>query len=153
MNPETQEPFDFNEPAVKASLVPWAGGAQNIAAVPTFREALVSLGHWTRNTFGAQTFSRLAADAAADALVHFDSVIFPAVRTPDDLSRLIDPNIDRSEYLLIRLFRDTCDWRGDLGGYLSPLDLNIPHIDIHNNGSLEDLFAAVLSAIGAHENV
>lgn len=147
LSPETDEPYDFNDPAVKAAVVP---NCQPGFSPPTFREALISLGEWTRNTFGPETLSRLAADAAADYLRNFDSVIFPAVRTHEDLSCLIDPNIASSEYLLIRLFRKNCDWRGDLGGYLDPVALGIPSVDIINDGTIEDMLTQVLLAIGVY---
>jgi len=146
LDPTTEEPYEFNDPAVKAAFVPWSSGDN----IPTFREALISLGEWTRNTFGPETLSRLAADAAADYLRNFDSVIFPAVRTREDLSCLIDPNIASSEYLLIRLSRRSCDWRGDLGGYLDPVALGIPSVDIVNDGTIEDMLAQVLLAIGVY---
>jgi hypothetical protein len=150
VDPTTDEPYDFNDPAVKAAVVP---NCQPGFASPTFREALISIGKWTRDTFGPETLSRLAADAAADYLRNFDSVIFPAVRTQEDLSCLIDPNIASSEYLLIRLFRKNCDWYGDLGGYLDIPRLGIPSVDIVNDGTPEELLAHVLGAIGVYENV
>lgn len=146
-DPSTGEPYDFNAPSVKVSFVPWSGKPCDPEAHPTFRDALVSLGAWTRDMFGPETFSRIAAAATNDLLASFDSVIFPAIRTPEDLSCLLD-RASPQDYLLIRLFRPSCDWRGDLGGYLDPSKFSVPSIDIHNDGTLEDLFEKVLSALG-----
>lgn len=146
-DPATGEPYDFSAPAVKSAYVPWNGKPCDPEVHPTFRDALVSLGAWTRDMFGAETFSSIAAAATHELLQKFDSVVFPAIRTPEDISRLLD-RADRSDYLLIRLFRPSCDWRGDLGGYLDPSKFDIPSIDIHNDGTLEDLYAKVLSALG-----
>lgn len=153
-DPETREPFDFNRPSVKASFVRWTGRlAQNESGtrIPTYREALIQLGQWVRDTFGPGTLSRLAGDAAADYLENgMESIIFPAIRTPEDLSMLL-PRAAAQDCLLIRLFRDGCTWDNDLGGYLDPSTLDIPHVDIENNSTPEDLFAAALLAIGAYD--
>lgn len=149
-NPETDAPYDFNDGELKKSPVLWSGKLSSYSSAPTYREALIALGYWTRNTFGPETLSRLAAESTRGLLVHYDSVIFPGIRTPEDLSHLV-PAADPQESLLIRIFRPSHTWDNDLGSYLDPEKLDIPHVDLHNDGSLEDFFASALVALGAHE--
>lgn len=145
LGPE-DSPMDFSDPAVKLSPLPWAGPGASSSPL-TYRDALVSLGNWVRATFGPETLSRLASESTRDLLVHHETVVYPAVRTLEDISRLV-PAAGPQNCILVRIFRDGYSWDGDLGGYLEPATLGIPHVDVFNNSTIEDFFFSALSALG-----
>lgn len=128
--------WSYSEPEVKSRL---------IRPGYSVRQLLIDLGQFVRTKLGPEYLSEIASRETHQMLLEFDTVIFPAVRTLEDVSRLI-PGAGAENCLLLRLSREGCSWTGDLGSYI---DLpGVRTVDIENNFSFDDLYARVLAEIG-----
>jgi len=134
--------FDYSGPKIKASPISWAGPTIP-SKLPTYRDALVSLGQWARDTFGPWALANAALTATRECLhAGFSTIVFPACRTLEDLELLVAA-AGSQNCLLIRIFRDGHSFANDLGSYLPERPLGVPTVDLHNSGSLEDFYSAI----------
>jgi hypothetical protein len=132
---------DYNDPEVKAAPIPFAG-PRLPDLIPTYRDALISLGQWSRDTFGPWALARLAVTATREYLTSgFSTVVFPACRTMEDIE-LLAAVAGPKNCLLVRLFRDGHSFASDLGDYIPENYLRLPTVDLHNSGTVEDLLLA-----------
>lgn len=147
----TDEP-DYESQEFKDSLVPFYPGLKQSMNPPTQREVLIQLGRWVRAAFGNEKLGAMAATWTGSALDFCDSVVYPAVRTPDDLGPLVRA-AGKDACILLRIYRTGCEFTGDVGDYINPHDVDsaaygLRTVDIHNDGTEDELKAAVLKALG-----
>lgn len=127
-----KEIIDFNLQDVKSLSL-----RSDDSSPLTWRDFLLHQGAYIREAFGASILSTIAAaEARHYLLTNRDTVIFPAIRTLDDLSSLL-PLVPLKDQLLLRIERSGCSWEGDLGGYITP---DITSVTIRNDNSLQDFF-------------
>lgn len=133
---DTDEPLDFASQEVKAKLI-------NPDRRPeTWRDFLIAQGKLLRNYFGHDILSRIAAESSKVLFMqNIQTIIYPNVRTMEDLASLI-PLAPKREQVLIRLERDGTTWDGDLGSYLDTVPFMT--ITLSNNSTPEELLKTAL---------
>lgn len=146
---DDSDPLDFTLQDVKQSTYQKIGVDQFPSQ--SIRELLVNLGHFVRSNMGPAWLSQKAREAAIAAFEEgYETVVFPSVRTLEDIELLTDL-VPMSDQLMLHLSRPGFEWTGDLGAYI--LDANLPSQHLSNHGSLEDFISSALSILGvpAHD--
>ena len=138
---------DYTNPGVKRQSLPHFGEGP----LHTYREAMVKFGHLIRDIFGSEYFGHHAYVHATQLFAsgECETVIFPAVRLPEDVRPLL--RASRLEHsIVLRLHRPDHSWTGDLGRYLNENDFptRVRIVDLTNDSTLEALTAQALRILG-----
>lgn len=133
---DTEEPLDFTSQDIKASVISPGGTV-------TWRSFLVEQANVLRKYFGPTVLGDIASRSAKSLLLQgMDTVVFPNVRTDEDLIPLV-PLVGRRQQILIRIERNGCDWSNDNGHYIAPKGL--VSITLSNNTTPAELIMSALN--------
>lgn len=136
---DTDPPLDFASPDVKAAMI----NPNDMPGGPRWRDFLVDQANLLRKYFGPQVLGIIAARSTSIyEMQGMDTIIFPNIRTHDDLIPLL-PLAPRRDQVLIRLEREGATFEGDNGSYISPE--GILSITLSNNGTTTELLTAALN--------
>lgn len=136
---DVDEPLDFASQAVKAALIIPEGTHR-------WRDFLVEQANLLRKFFGPDVLSRICAETSHKLFIRgIDTIIYPNVRTTEDVAALI-PLAPKREQVLIQLHRDGTTWENDNGYYLPALP-GILTLSLPNNGTPAEMITMALNLL------
>lgn len=116
------------------------------------RQLLVKISEeWIKPVFGERYFG----ECAVSSILHTYRFLHPSQNIffsdsgflPE--ARVLQEEFGKENVMLVRLYRDGCNYDGDSRQYLQPEDFELT-IDLYNNGSLESLYSSLDTFVVPH---